>query len=264
LNYQASSSLDDPNWKPIVGLNLAYTYYPTYAEVMHAYQQSTNMPIFMGEAHYEFEKLGDPNSGQELGTPLVLRRQEYWTMLSGATGHLYGNGYTWPFKSGWKQHLDYIGVAQLKYVTALFASHAWYNLIPDMNHAFLTSGYGTFSSSGAVSANNYVTAAVTKDGTLGMAYLPATGTVTINMASISGAVTAKWYDPVNGSYLPIAGSPFSNTGTHGFTPPGNNSGGDGDWVLVLTAPAVAPFDNGNFDERKSVSTITSLPTRAKL
>ncbi len=236
LDYLISSSLNDPNWKPIVGLNMAYTYYPTYDEVLHAYQQSTNTPVFMGEEHYEFESVG--YAVAEMGTPLVLRHQEYWTMLSGAVGQIYGNGYTWPFLSGWKNNLDSTGVAQLKYGTALFSSYAWYNLIPDVNHTFLTSGYGTYSSGGLVSANNYVTAAKTADGTLGMAYLPTIGTVTINMASMSGPVTAQWYDPENGTYHAISGSPFSNSGTHGFTPSGNNSGGDGDWVLVLTASSV--------------------------
>jgi hypothetical protein len=238
LDYYISSSLDDANWKSIVGMNLAYTYYPTYVEVLHAYQQSATTPVFMGEEHYEFETVGDPNSGQELGTPLVLRRQEYWTMLSGAVGQIYGNGYTWPFKSGWKNNLDSPGVTQLKYGTALFAGRAWYNLIPDVNHTFVTAGYGTYATSGAVSANNYVTAAVTKDGTLGMAYLPVRGTVTVNLAALSGAVTAQWYDPENGTYAAISGSPFANTGTHAFTPTANNSGGDGDWILVLTASGV--------------------------
>lgn len=238
LDYYISSSLDDANWKPIVGLNFAYTYYPTYAEVLHAYQQSTNLPVFMGEEHYEFETVGDPNSGQELGTPLVLRRQEYWTMLSGAAGQLYGNGNTWPFKSGWKNYLETTGARQLQYVTALFAPRAWYNLVPDVNHAFLTSGYGTYATSGAVSANNYVTAAITRDGTLAMAYLPSLGTVTVNLAAMSGAVSAQWYDPENGTYLAVNGSPFPNTGTQNFTPPGSNSGGDGDWVLVVTASSV--------------------------
>jgi hypothetical protein len=44
----------------------------------------------MVEANYEFEN----NTGKDLGTPAILRRQEYWTALSGATGQLYGNGYT--------------------------------------------------------------------------------------------------------------------------------------------------------------------------
>ena len=36
------------------------------------------------------EQHGGPRTTDE-----TLRRQEYWTMLSGATGQLYGNGYTW-------------------------------------------------------------------------------------------------------------------------------------------------------------------------
>jgi hypothetical protein len=243
LDYYASSSLDDPNWKPIVGLNLAYTYYPTYDEVLHAYQQSTNAPVVMSEAHYEFETIGDPNSGQELGTPLVLRHQEYWTLLSGGAGQLYGNGFTWPFLSGWQSHLDSTGVAQLKYVTALFASRAWYNLVPDINHAILTSGYGTYATNGAVSQNDYATAASTGDGALAMVYVPTVRAIAVNLGAMSGAVTASWYDPENGTYVSINGSPFSDLGTQDFTPPGNNSGGDGDWVLVLESIVDPPMLN---------------------
>jgi len=43
LDYYVSSSLDDPNWAPIVGLNFCYTTI-TYDEVLHAYQQSANIP----------------------------------------------------------------------------------------------------------------------------------------------------------------------------------------------------------------------------
>ncbi len=45
------------------------------------------------------------------GVPKTLRRQEYWTMLSGATGQLYGNHYTWQFLPDWKSHLDTPGTA---------------------------------------------------------------------------------------------------------------------------------------------------------
>lgn len=234
LNFQKSSSLDDPNWREIAGVNLAYTYYPTYAEVLHAYQQSSNAPVILGEEHYEFESVGQEVA--EMGAPSVLRRQEYWAMLSGAVGQIYGNGYTWPFTNGWKEHLDSPGVAQLKLGNALFMAHDWWKLIPDAKHTFVTSGLGSYSASGKVSANFYVTAAVTEDGTCGITYLPQGGTVTINLASLSGPVTAKWYDPENGTYHAIEGSPFPNAGTRGFTSPGNNSGGDDDWVMVLSAP----------------------------
>jgi len=34
----------------------------------------------------------------------------------------------------------------------------------------------------------------------------------------------------------VSGSPFANTGSRQFNPPGKNSAGDGDWVLVIEAP----------------------------
>jgi len=55
LSYQTSSSLDDKRWASIISLNAEYTYFPTYAEVLRAYNQSNSMPAFMVEANYEFE-----------------------------------------------------------------------------------------------------------------------------------------------------------------------------------------------------------------
>ena len=52
-------------------------------------------------------------------------------------------------------------------------------------------------------------------------------------------MTARWYDPSNGTFTAIAGSPFANTGSRNFTPAGNNHAGDGDWVLVLESSPVS-------------------------
>jgi chitodextrinase len=60
----------------------------------------------------------------------------------------------------------------------------------------------------------------------------------VNMAKMSGAVTAQWFDPSNGTYSSISGSPFANAGTKQFAPSGVNNAGDQDWLLVLTASAV--------------------------
>ncbi|MGB7768956.1 MAG: DUF4038 domain-containing protein, partial [Verrucomicrobiia bacterium] len=238
LNYNVSSSLDDPNWAPIVRLNAAYTYYPTYDEVLHAYRQSTNRPVFMEEANYEYEAL---IAGEPVTTAPILRQQEYWTLLSGGAGQLYGNHYIWPFLSGWQTHLDTPGALEMRYLTALFTPRAWYNLVPDTNHVVVTAGYGTYSSSGYVSANSYITAASTPDGTLAIAYMPTVRTITVNLAKFGGAVTARWYDPSSGNYSSITGSPFANTGTQNFTPTGNNADGDGGWVLVMETSATAPI-----------------------
>jgi len=128
----------------------------------------------------------------------------------------------------------------MAHLTALFAPRAWYNLVPDTNHTVVTAGFGTYSSSGYVSDNNYLTAARTADGSLVVAYAPVLGQFTVDMSKLSAPAVARWYDPSSGAYIPISGSPFTNSGLHNFTPPGNNADGDGGWVLVLetNSPAI--------------------------
>jgi len=235
LNYLVSISLDDPNWAPIVSLNAAYTYSPTYAEILKGYNSAPSTPVYLVEANYEYESLRG-----FLTTAYICRKQEYWANLSGATGQLYGNHYTWTFESGWQSFLDSPGAVQMAYLQALFTSRAWYNLVPDQSHATLTGGFGSFSASGELNGNDYAAAARTADGTLVMAYLPTLRAVTINMAQLSGPVTARWYDPAGGVFTAIAGSPFANSGSRSFSPPGNNSEGSPDWVLLLEAGTGAP------------------------
>ena len=227
-----STSLDDSSWSSLLGLNGAYTYSPTYADVLKAYNASPTRPVFMEEANYEQEQ----NNATDGGSLTNLRLQEYWTLLSGATGQLYGCHCRWATLSNGfsNSSIDTPGVTQLGYATKLFQGREWQNLVPDRNHAFVTAGFGTFSSTGSIDSNNYVTAAVAPDGKLGMAYLPKGGTITVNMADLTGSVTAQWYDPTNGTFTSISGSPFASSGSHRFTTPGNNSAGDSDWVLLLT------------------------------
>jgi hypothetical protein len=230
LDYQVSGSLDDPTWAPLIELNASYTYFPTYAQVLTDYDRANALPTFLVEANYEFE-----HNAADLGTPEILRRQAYWALLSGAAGQLYGNRYTWPFVAGWQSQLDTPGSQQMSYVRFLFEPRQWFNLIPDQSHGVVTAGYGTFADGGALGDNDYCTAARTPDGALVMAYLPTRRTITVDMTKLDSAANAQWYDPSNGTYTAIVGSPFANAGTRDFTPPGTNAAGDGDWVLVLEA-----------------------------
>src|SRR5262245_7930316 len=235
LDYLVSGSLDDPSWASIIQLNASYTYYPTYAQVLLDYNRPNAIPTFLVEANYEFEH----NAADE-GTPAILRRQAYWSLLSGAAGQLYGNRYTWPFASGWQDNLDTPGSQQVGYVKFLFAPRPWYNLIPDQSHTVVTAGYGTFADTGALGDSDYLTAARTPDGALVMAYMPTLRTITVDMSRLGAPAFASWYDPSNGALSVIAGSPLANSGTRTFTPPGNNAAGDGDWVLLLEATSVPP------------------------
>jgi uncharacterized protein DUF4038/collagenase-like protein with putative collagen-binding domain len=254
LNFFTSGSLEDQSWAPLIELNAAYTYFPTYAQVLTEYNRSNFKPVFMVEANYEFEH----NPCTDGGSTQNLRRQEYWTMLSGATGQLYGSAYTWQLQKGRDLNLDTPGVIQLSYMKNLFVGKKWHDLIPDQNHAVVTAGYNSCScligklsahggkdcdfmaklkylAIGSITSNSCATAARTSDGYLVIAYMPTIRTITVDMSKLSAIATARWYDPTSGEYRDINGSPFANTGSRQFTPPGNNSSGDGDWVLVIEA-----------------------------
>lgn len=218
LNYLSSGSLDDPTWASYIELDSAYTYYPTYAQVLKEYNRPNHMPVVMIEANYEYE--------HDYTGPKTLRRQEYWAMLSGASGQLYGSGYTWPFKPGWQDHTDTKGTDQFGYMTDLFKTSRWYDLVPDQAHNLVTAGYGTFNQWGSVNDNDYVTAAATADGRLALVYQPTARTITVDLTRMCGEATASWFDPTTGDYR-------SATVGSQFTSPGKNADGEDDWVLLL-------------------------------
>ena len=254
LDYLSSGSLDDPQWAPLIELDAAYSYFPTYAQVLIEYNRLDFKPVFMVEANYEFEQ----NFNSPGGSLANLRRQEYWTMLSGATGQMYGSAYTWRLNDGWESHLDTPGILQLKYMKALFANRKWYDLVPDQNHTVMTDGYGALSCLAGwasthfgkslmrrvlnhlrnysfLASNNCAVAARTFDGSLVLVYMPTIRTITIDMSRLASPAIARWYDPTSGEYAAVRDTPFANAGSRTFTPSQANKSGEGDWVLVLDA-----------------------------
>jgi hypothetical protein len=182
-------------------------------------------------------------------------------MLSGATGQLYGSAYTWRLEKGWEANLDTPGVMQLKYMKDIFVSRKWYDLIPDQDHTVVTAGYNSFScllgkqvtqigshwglvarallhlwkffGIGSIPSNTCAATASAADGSLAIAYLPTIRTITVDMSKLAGLVKVHWYDPTSGEYADVEGSPLANSGYRQFRPPGRNTAGDGDWVLVF-------------------------------
>jgi hypothetical protein len=165
-----------------------------------------------------------------------VRKAAYWNMLAGAAGHGYGAlDLFWLYKDSdgpfpkngfqpWRKALAYEGSRQLGFMRRLFELRPWYKLVPDQ--AVITAGHGE--------GEDHVRAARAEDGTFVLSYLPSGKPVTIKMGKVSGkSVKGQWYDPTNGQFQRIAGSPFANTGSRQFTPPGKNSTGNRDWVLVL-------------------------------
>ncbi len=168
-----------------------------------------------------------------------MREQAYWTLLSGGTGQLYGNHYTWSFASGWASYLDSPGAMEIQYINGLFKSVAWWALVPDQSYEVVTAGYGSADGTNEdLTRASYCTTGW--DGsTTAITYCPVATTLTVDMTKFNSAVTAEWYDPSQGTYEVINGSPYANSGTQRFTSPGNNHDGDPDWVLVLKTSGAA-------------------------
>ncbi len=232
-NEPESMAVDAWPGAPWLNVNSVYTYSNVYGPTQTAYLVSPTMPFFFFESNYENEH-SITNQG--------LRAQEYWSVLSGAFGHLFGNCPMWNFNApagasycavvNWRTQLTSAGTNSMRYFQSLFSSIKWYNLVPDFSHVAATAGYGTWGNS------DYATTAYALDGSLIATYLPTVRTITINMTKMGGSTTARWFDPSNGQYTTIAGSPFPNTGTRTFTPSGNNAAGDTDWVLLLESSGV--------------------------
>ena len=152
-----------------------------------------------------------------------------WVIESGGCGgQVYGAGWLadeWDYDS----YRDNCARIQTKHFQNLFTRREWWTLVPDYNHAFVISGYGTLSAT----TTDYVGAAINAKGTLGIVYCPKATTVSVDMSKFTGPVRARWFDPTNGAFTPIHDSPFPNSGSHPFTTPQETSAGSGDWVLLL-------------------------------
>jgi hypothetical protein len=212
-----------------------------------AYAQAPIMPAFLLEEPYDQEGPGPDGNNVNPSATQPVRRFQWWGWLATIGGYISGNGYVWPFNPGWQSHLNTQGAQDMARLNTFMKSIAWYNLVPSGlggMTTLITAGGGSCDSS--VNFSNCVAAAATPDGSLLVAYIPPAhnGSITVNMTAMRGAARARWFDPTSGAYA-NAGTGLPNTGTRSFTPPGANSAGNNDWVLVLQVGATRFDFNGD-------------------
>lgn len=231
MGFDESISSQNPFWEKRVDWNFVYTYYPTYRTVLRAYDYEPTMPAVLGESNYEGENniKGSPDT-----TDQTLRRQVLWALTSGAAGDFFGNQ-DWGFKHGWRTRLSTPAVTQIHRMRELFSRLPWWKLAPDTHDRLVTAGRGTQLRGDEpldVLQNDYVTAARIQSGRLAVVYLPSRRTITVDRGALAAGTRATWVDPVSGARraVPMSGK---------FTTPGQNSGGDTDWLLLLSARAAS-------------------------
>jgi Protein of unknown function (DUF4038)/Putative collagen-binding domain of a collagenase len=237
-----SIGTDQTTFGAAMTLNSAYSWTGDVSnQGRRAYAHTPIEPSFLLEEPYDEEGPDGNNYNPSATQP--VRRFQWWGWLSTIGGYISGNGYVWPFRApawyrrlqfrarDWHDHLDTQGSRDMTRLNAFIGSIAWFKLVPsglDGMRTLITAG------GSSVGASDYVAAAATLDGTLLVAYIPPAhrGTITVDMAAMGGPSRARWFDPTSAAYFRI-GARLPNTGTRVFTPPGNNSAGAGDWVLLI-------------------------------
>jgi hypothetical protein len=158
------------------------------------------------------------------------RQTAYWSMLSGAMGHTYGDHNIWQFYNGqnpiswartnWKVALGHSGAFQVGLMRKLFETYKWQRLIPDQS---------------VIAKDNpetveYEMGSISQDGDFLMAYLPYGRKTTINTKNLKGdKLTATLFNPRDGQKLPLGD--FDNSGKKAIAPPSEGRGSD--WLVII-------------------------------
>jgi hypothetical protein len=208
MTYHASpphSSTDLFQYANWLGFSFIYTYWRekpnqwvtaelqphVYEAAISEWSKSDTMPFVLGESQYE----GPGKIDNDMGEPQVIRRQAYWTMLSGGAGEAYGSD-LWNFPSNWREIMKYQGAYQMGYFLKFFESIPWWTLVPDIKHQAVVSGFGEWSKS------DWVSTAVSEDRKLMVSYIPQLRSVTVDFGYLSGtSFSGKFYDPRSGKLV---------------------------------------------------------------
>ena len=182
-------------------LNPTYTYDIVHRKMQDDWVRDPAWPFWLIESTYE----GEHNASHQ-----QIRRQAYWSVLTGGNGHCMGNNPVWPFEEGWREALDLPGSAAMARWGAFFRGLPWGDLKPDLKRRIATDGLGE------ARGLDRVTTASTDDGRLTVAYLPVQRALTINSGQLAAPhLRATWFDPRTGRSLPggtlVTGGPITLT-----------------------------------------------------
>ena len=202
-----------------------------YKIINDDYKTEPTKPCINGEPQYEDIPVRLTLDNERF-TAYDIREAAYWSILSGAFGHTYGNNNIWQmWKPGrepvlgaripWYLAIHQPGSMQMSYVRKLFESRPFLKMIPD--NQILTDYFGQ--------DYDNIKAARGKDSSFFLVYLPQGNTVKLQMKKLKAdSVSGFWYNPREGVSKKI--NTFENPiKDMGFIPP--TSGPRTDWILVL-------------------------------
>ncbi len=155
----------------------------------------------------------------------------YWSMLSGAAGHTYGNHNIWQLytenrtpinnaRTHWKVALDQPGAFAVGWMRKMMEKRNWQLLQPAQKVIISENPEG----------EQYKVAAVSIQQDFMMVYIPFGTSTTINTQALAAtSVKGWWFNPRDGRTIAIP--IFENKGTKEFIP--SSTGRGSDWLLIL-------------------------------
>ncbi|KAA0700230.1 DUF4038 domain-containing protein [Neorhizobium sp. P12A] len=212
----------DPDW---LGIDSLYTYGDIAAASLDRYRRQPAMPFFLIESRYEGEGANE----------FDVRRSAYSTLLSGASGQIFGNNPIWHFSAPglypspvtWQEALSSRGAESMSHLRTLFDQVEWWNLKPDLTGALADRSSG----------KGGVVAASAADGSFALAYVWDAPDISVNLNKLApSARRARWFDPSSGTFYDASGEQ-TPAGTSLFrVPKASNASGFSDWVLLISRP----------------------------
>jgi hypothetical protein len=158
--------------------------YRVYSTIMTDVVRTPPKPVMMDEGAYE--------EGPEypLGpiTPLLVRRQAWWTFLAGGF-YTYGHNNSWRVPPGWIELLDAPGAAQMTVFKSIVMSRRWWEKAP----------CPCLIADGAGEGMLVNVAARTQDCRTGFVYLSSQCYTLVSLGEIATRqVQVTWVNPANG------------------------------------------------------------------
>jgi hypothetical protein len=182
--HSSSYYFNDDTWLDFNMIETWSAWPQIHAAVSADYAMLPTRPVVLGEPAYE--------NGPEypLGpiTPLVVRRQAWWTVLAGGF-FTYGQDRMWRMGPGWTDTFDTPGARQMGVMKQIVTSRPWWRMISDQ---------GLFNS--GVSSERTLNAAMrTTDRTCAILYLASQCHVLVQLDRLATRrVKATFISPTSG------------------------------------------------------------------
>ena len=231
--YSSSDFFHEEAWLDFNMFQSSHGQYnnPNYKTTIRVSAKAPTKPVLDGEPNYEDHPINWQSSNGWFDA-FDSRRAGYWSMLSGAMGHTYGNHNIWQMwqlgrqpislaRTPWSQALTYPGAYQAGYMRAFFESRPWWLL--QEAQALVKQGPNT--------GGKDLRVAITSDGSCLIAYTPYGLPFTLSLTPLSGErLQVWWFNPRN--MTSVDAGVIDRHPEMTFDPPGDEQRGN-DWVLVL-------------------------------